>query len=57
MWRAIEWPSRLPGLNPMDSFLWGHPEEDVCAVFPRTMNDLAASLQAAVTTVDANVQY
>jgi hypothetical protein len=39
----------------MDIFLWGHLEEHVCAVPPGIIGDLVARLQAAVTTVDANM--
>jgi hypothetical protein len=39
----------------MDFFLWGHLKEQVYAVPPRTIEDLVARLQAAVTTVDANM--
>jgi hypothetical protein len=37
----------------MGVFLWGHLKEQVDAVTPRTIEDLVARLQAAVTTVDA----
>jgi hypothetical protein len=36
-------------------FLWGHLKEQVYTVPPRTIEDLVARLQAAVTTVDANM--
>jgi hypothetical protein len=39
----------------MDFFLWGHLKGQVYAVPPRTIDDLVARLQAAVTTVDANM--
>jgi hypothetical protein len=39
----------------MDFFLWGHLKEQVYAVPPRTIEDLVARPQAAVTTVDANM--
>jgi hypothetical protein len=44
-----------PDLTPMEVFLWGHLKEQVYAVPPRTIEDLVARLQAAVTTVDANI--
>jgi hypothetical protein len=50
----IAWPPRSPDLTPMDFSLWGQLEEQVYAVPPRTIEDLVARLQAAVTTVDAN---
>jgi hypothetical protein len=43
------------GLHPTDIFLWGHLKEYVYANPPRTIEDLVAKFQAAVTTVDANV--
>jgi hypothetical protein len=39
----------------MAFFVWGHLKEHVDAVPPRTIEDLVPRLQAAVTTVDANV--
>jgi hypothetical protein len=39
----------------MDLFLWGHPKEHVYAVFPRTVEDLVARCQTAVTTADAKI--
>jgi hypothetical protein len=39
----------------MDILLWGHLKEHVSAVPPRTIEDLVARLQAAVTTVDENM--
>jgi hypothetical protein len=39
----------------MDVFLWGHLKDQVYAVLPRTIEDLMATLQAAVTTVDSNM--
>jgi hypothetical protein len=44
-----------PDPTPMDFFLWGHLKEYVYAVPPRTVEDLTARLQAAVTTVEANM--
>jgi hypothetical protein len=41
----------------MDFFLWGHLKEHVCAVLPRTIEGRMAKLQAAVTTVDANMLF
>jgi hypothetical protein len=38
----------------MDFFLWGRLKEYFYAVRPRTIGDLVARPQAAVTTVDAN---
>jgi hypothetical protein len=44
-------------VTPMDFVcVWGgHLKEDVYAVLPRTIEDLVARFQAAVTTVDANM--
>jgi hypothetical protein len=53
--RAVAWPPRSPGLTPMDFSLWKHAKEHVLAVPPRTIDDLAVKLQAAVTMVDANM--
>lgn len=39
----------------MDFFLWGRCEQYVYAIYPRTVEDLTVRLQAAVTTVDANM--
>jgi hypothetical protein len=39
----------------MDFFLWGHLKEQVYAVPPRTIEDLVARIQTAMTTVDANM--
>lgn len=38
----------------MEFFLWGHLKEHVYAVPPRTIKDLVAGLEAAVSTVDVN---
>jgi hypothetical protein len=51
----IAWPPWSPDLTPINFFLWGHLKEQVYAVPPRTIEDLAAKLQAAMTTVDANM--
>jgi hypothetical protein len=53
-WRADCMASSVAGSN-ADIFLWGHLKEQVYAVPPRTIEDLVARLQAAVTTVDANM--
>jgi hypothetical protein len=39
----------------MDFFLWGQLKKKIYEVPPRTIEDLVAKLQAAVTTVDANM--
>jgi hypothetical protein len=39
----------------MDFFLWGHLKEQVYTVPSRTIENLVARLQAAVTMVDANM--
>jgi hypothetical protein len=36
-------------------FLWEHMKKHVYAVLPRTIEDLMARLQAAVTTIGANM--
>jgi hypothetical protein len=51
----IAWPLRLPNLTPMDFFLWTRLEEHLYAVPPRSIEDLAAKLQADVTTLDINM--
>jgi hypothetical protein len=51
----ISWPPRLPDLTPMDFFLWEQLKEQVHAVPPRTIKDLVTRLQAALTTVEANM--
>jgi hypothetical protein len=51
----IAWPPRSPGLTPTDFFLWGHLKEHVYAVPPGPIEDLAETLKAAVTEVDANM--
>jgi hypothetical protein len=51
----IAWPLWSPDPTPMDFFLWGHLKEQVYTVPSRTIEDLVARLQAAVTTVDANM--
>jgi hypothetical protein len=48
-------PPQSPDLTPMDFFLWGHLKEHVYALLPRTIEDLVARLEAAVTTVDGNM--
>jgi hypothetical protein len=50
----ITWPLRWPDLTPMKLFLWTDLKEYVYAVCLRTIKDLVARLQAAVTTVDTN---
>jgi hypothetical protein len=49
------WSPRSPDLTLIDFFLRGHLKEQVYAVRPMTIEDLVARLQAAVTTVDANM--
>jgi hypothetical protein len=39
----------------MDFFVWGRLKEQDSAVPPRTIEDLVARLQTAVTTADANM--
>jgi hypothetical protein len=39
----------------MDIFLWGRLKEYVCTDPPRTVEDLMARPQVAVTAVDANM--
>jgi hypothetical protein len=51
----IAWPFRSPDPTPVDFFLWGYVKEQVYAVPARAIEDLVARLQAAVTTVDANM--
>lgn len=48
--------SSVAGCN-SDDFLcvWKYLKEDICAVLPRTTEDLVARLQAAVATVDVNM--
>jgi hypothetical protein len=36
-------------------FVWGHLKKDVCAVLPRTIEDLVARFKAAVTTIHVNM--
>jgi hypothetical protein len=48
-------PPRSPDLTPMEFFLWGNLKEQIYAVPPWTSEDFVARLQAAVTTVDANM--
>jgi hypothetical protein len=47
----VLWPPRSPRLSAVDVFL----KEHVCAVLPRTVDDLMTSLQAVVTAVNANM--
>jgi hypothetical protein len=51
----IAWPPLSPDPTPMDFLLWGHLKEQVYGLPPRNTEDLVARLQAAVTTVDANM--
>jgi hypothetical protein len=51
----IVWLSRSPDLTPINFILWGHPNEHVYALPPRTIEDLVARLQAAMTTADVNM--
>jgi hypothetical protein len=44
-----------PDLSPMEFFLWRPLKEQVCAVPPRSIEDLVARLQTVVTRVDANM--
>jgi hypothetical protein len=39
----------------MDFFLWGQVKVHVHGVLPRTIEDLMARFEAAVTTVDASM--
>jgi hypothetical protein len=45
----------VAGSDSDEFFLWGHLKEQVYAVPLRTIEDLVARLQAAVTMVDANM--
>jgi hypothetical protein len=55
-WRADCMVSSVAGCNFTVFFsLSGHLKERVYAVCPRTIEDLVARLQAAVTAVDANM--
>jgi hypothetical protein len=47
--------SSVAGTDSDDFFLWRHLKEHVYAVPHRTIEDLVARLQEAVTTVDANM--
>jgi hypothetical protein len=47
--------SSVAGSNFDGFFLWGHLKEQVYVDPPRTIEDLVVRLQAAVTTVDANM--
>jgi hypothetical protein len=53
--REIAWLARSPVVTLVDIILWGHLKECVYSVLPRSMGDLVARLQPAVTMVDANM--
>jgi hypothetical protein len=50
----VSWSARLPDLNPLDFFLWGH----LIVVYrdpPTDMEDSSTKFHAAVVTIDADM--
>lgn len=48
----IEWPARSPDLTPCDFFLWGFLKNIVYGRNPRTIDQLRAEIQNAISKVD-----
>jgi hypothetical protein len=51
----IAWPTPSPGITLIRFLKWRSLKKHVYAVPPRTFEDLVDSLQAAMTTADANM--
>ncbi|GBM18308.1 hypothetical protein AVEN_147429-1 [Araneus ventricosus] len=45
---CVEWPPRLPDLNPLDFFLWGYIKQRVYATPPSTLQELRKRITVAM---------
>ena len=51
----IEWPPRSPDLNPLDFFAWGYLKSKVYSPKPKTLDELKARIEEAISNLDPDM--
>ncbi|GBO08832.1 hypothetical protein AVEN_76284-1 [Araneus ventricosus] len=57
IWWLVEWPPRLPDLNPLDIYLWGYMKQRVYATPPPILQELRNRIEDACASVSPTMLY